>query len=148
MKSQVRFVILLLVALGTLPRLQAQASSDLYLPVSTTSAPAKAAYVQALEASEDADISTFFAKIQSAVNSDPDFFMGYTYLVVGHTFFKQYEEAATFIKPALAIETSSLNPAEQILRQALVALDQDSATDLTSFNGCADRGLSQNVPSP
>lgn len=127
MKTLFFFIVLLL---GSQSFLTAQ---DIYLPVSTASKAAKAEYIKALQAGENSDMPAFFEGLKAAVKTDPDFFMAYAYLSLAETSFKQYEKAAAYIKPALAIDASSLNKGEQILRKALQTLDEDPESDLASF---------------
>ena len=112
--------------LGSLTLLSAQ---DIYLPVSSTSEAAKADYFKALQAAENANVPGFFDGMKAAVKTDPDFFMAYVNLAFGETAFGQYEKAAAFIKPALAIDPAGFNKCEQIHRQALQAWDKDPKAD-------------------
>lgn len=106
------------------------AAQDSYLPVSTDSETAKAAYSKALLAAEHADIPTFFENLQVAVQTDSDFFMAHAYMALAQTSFTQYEKAATHIKSALAIDADGLNEGERIIRQALQTLEKDPKADI------------------
>jgi tetratricopeptide (TPR) repeat protein len=112
--------------LGNLTFLSAQ---DTYLPVSSSSEAAKAAYDKALEAAENANIPAFFDGMKAAVEADPNFFMAYVNLAFAETAFGQYEKAAAFIKPALAIDPAGFNECERIHRKALEAWDKDPKAD-------------------
>lgn len=116
--------------LGFLTSLSAQ---DIYLPVSSTSETAKAAYFKALQAGEQANIPGFFDGMKAAIKTDPNFFMAYVNLAFGETAFGQYEKAAAFIKPALAIDPAGLNECEKIHRQALEAWDKDPKADPAKY---------------
>lgn len=94
-------------------------AQDIYLPVSSTSEKAKAEYLKALKAGEHAKISAFFDGMKAAVKTDPGFFAAYANLAYAETAFRQYENAAGFIKSALAIDPAGLNKAEKIHRKAL-----------------------------
>lgn len=115
---------------GSLTFLSAQ---DMYLPVSSTSETAKADYFKALQAGESANMPAFFDGLKAAVKTDPSFFMAYAYLALAETSFGQYEKAAAFIKPALAIDPADFNEGEQILRQAMQALDKDPKADPAKY---------------
>ncbi len=108
-------------------------AQELLLPVSTTSEAAKAAYVKGLQAAENANIPDFIAEMKAAVETDPNFFMAHAYLAMTATSFGQYEEAAAFIKPALAIDPAGFNQGEQIVRKALQALEKDPRADPAPF---------------
>ena len=108
-------------------------AQELLLPVSTTSETAKAEYIKALKAGENADMPVFFDELNAAVKTDPNFFMAHAYLAVAATSFGQYEEAAAFIKPALAIDPAGFNQGEQIIRTALQALEKDPKADPAKF---------------
>jgi len=120
-------MILAALCLGAPSFLTAQ---DSYLPVSTESEVAKAAYVKALQAAEHADILTFFEKLQAAVQADANFFMAYAYIALAQTSFGQYENAVPSIKSALAVDAEGLNKGERIIRQALQTLEKDPRADI------------------
>ncbi len=124
------FLLPIVLFLTSLTFLSAQ---DLYLPVTTTSEAAKAAYVKALQAAENSNIPVFFDELKSAAKTDPSFFMAYAYLSLAETSFGQYEKAAAYIQPALAIDPAGFNQGENIIRQALQALKADPKSDLASF---------------
>ena len=104
-------------------------AQDIYLPVSSTSETAKADYFKAQQAGENANMSDFFDGLKAAVKTDPSFFMAYAYLALAETSFGQYEKAAAFIKPTLAIDPAGFNEGEQILRKSMQALDKDPKAD-------------------
>lgn len=116
--------------LGSLHLLSAQ---DIYLPVSSTSEAAKADYFKAQQAAENANIPDFFDGMKAAVKTDPNFFMAYVNLAFAETAFGQYEKAAAFIKPALAIDPAGFNEGEQIHRKALEAWDKDPKADPAKY---------------
>ncbi len=116
--------------LGNLAFLSAQ---DIYLPVSTSSETAKSEYFKALQAAENVNIPGFFDGMKAAVKTDPNFFMAYVNLAFAETAFGQYEKAAAFIKPALAIDPAGFNECEQIHRQALEAWDKDPKADPAKY---------------
>jgi tetratricopeptide (TPR) repeat protein len=124
------FLLALALITGSLTLLSAQ---DTYLPVSSTSEAAKADYFKALKAIENADVPGFFDGMKAAVKTDPNFFMAYVNLAFGETAFGQYEKAAAFIKPALAIDPASFNEGEQIHRQALQAWEKDPQADPAKY---------------
>jgi len=108
-------------------------SQDIYLPVSSTSETAKAEYFEALQAIENADIPGFFDGMKAAVKTDPNFFMAYVNLAFSETAFGQYEKAAAFIKPALAIDPADFNECERIHHQALQAWEKDPKADPAEY---------------
>jgi tetratricopeptide (TPR) repeat protein len=116
--------------LGIMTNVNAQ---DIYLPVSSTSETAKAEYFEALQAIENANIPGFFDGMKAAVKTDPNFFMAYVNLAFAETAFGQYEKAAAFIKPALAIDPAGFNKGEQIHRQALQAWEKDPKADPAEY---------------
>lgn len=116
--------------LGSLASLSAQ---DIYLPVSSKSETAKAEYFKALQAVENANIPAFFDGMKAVVKTDPNFFMAYVNLAFAETAFGQYEKAAAFIKPALAIDPAGFNEGEKIHRQALEAWDKDPKADPAQY---------------
>jgi len=120
-------------------------AQDQYLPVSTSSEAAKAAYIEALQASEHADIPAFFDGMNTAVKTDPDFFMAYAYLALAQTSFGQYEKAAPHIKSALAIDAASLNKSERILRKALQTLDKEPEADIAAHMAPLTEAYPQNT---
>ena len=116
--------------LGFLSSLSAQ---DIYLPVSSTSEKAKSEYTKALLAAENANIPAFFEGMNTAVKTDPNFFMAYVNLVYAETSFGRYEQAAATIKTALAIDPAGFNKGEQIQRKALQALEKDPKADPAEY---------------
>lgn len=116
--------------LGILTSLSAQ---DVYLPVSSSSEKAKAEYFKALQAAENANIAAFFDGMKAAVKTDPNFFMAYVNLAFAETAFGQYEKAAAYIKPALAIDPAGLNENEKIHRKALQAWEKDPKADPAKY---------------
>jgi len=135
-------MILVALCLGTPSFLTAQ---DSYLPVSTESEAAKAAYVKALQAAEHADIPTFFEKLQAAVQADADFFMAHAYMALAQTSFTQYEKAVPHIKSALAIDAAGLNKSERILRKALQTLDKEPKADIAAHMASLTKAYPQNT---
>ena len=127
MKTTFFFIALFL---GNMMALNAQ---ELLLPVSTPSETAKAEYVEALQAGENANMPVFFERLNAAVKTDPNFFMAYAYLAIAETSFGQYEKAAASIKSALAIDPAGFNEGEQIIRSALQALAKDPEADPAEF---------------
>lgn len=103
---------------------------DHYLPVSSTSEAAKAAYYKALQASEQSNMTDFFKGMSAAIELDPGFFMAYTYLALAETAFTEYDKATAYIKSAMAIDAAGLNKSERVLRKALQALDTDPKADV------------------
>ncbi len=124
------FLLAIALITGSLTLLSAQ---DIYLPVSSTSEAAKADYFKALQAVENADVPGFFDGMKAAVKTDPNFFMAYVNLAFGETAFGQYEKAAAFIKPALAIDPAGFNEGEQIHRQALLAWEKNPQADPAKY---------------
>lgn len=82
---------------------------------------------------ENANIPGFFDGMKAAVEMDPNFFMAYVNLAFAETAFGQYEKAAAFIKPALAIDPAGFNENEQIHRKALQAWDKDPKADPAKY---------------
>lgn len=118
------------ILLGFLTNLHAQ---DIYLPVSSKSEAAKADYFNALQAAENANIPAFFDGMKAAVKTDPNFFMAYVNLAFAETAFGQYEKAAAYIKPALAINPAGFNENEKIHRKALQAWENDPKADPAKY---------------
>ena len=116
--------------LGNLTFLSAQ---DIYLPVSSKSETAKTEYFKALQAAESINIPAFFDGMKAAVKTDPNFFMAYVNLAFAETAFGQYEKAAAYIKPALAIDPAGFNENERIHRKALQAWDKDPKADPAEY---------------
>lgn len=108
-------------------------AQDIYLPVSSSSEKAKSEYFKALQAAENANIPDFFDGMKAAVKTDPNFFMAYVNLAFAETAFGQYEKAAAFIKPALAIDPAGFNEGERIHRKALQAWDKDPKADPAEY---------------
>lgn len=116
--------------LGSINSITAQ---DIYLPVSSTSETAKSDYFKALQAGENSNIAAFFDGMKAAVKTDPNFFMAYVNLAFAETAFGQYEKAAAYIKPALAIDPAGFNKNEQIHRNALQAWEKDPKADPAKY---------------
>lgn len=116
--------------LGFLSSLSAQ---DIYLPVSSTSEAAKSQYFKALQALEHVNIPDYFDGLKAAVKTDPSFFMAYVNLAFAETAFGQYDKAAAFIKPALAIDPAGFNEGEKIHRKALEAWAKDPKADPAKY---------------
>jgi tetratricopeptide (TPR) repeat protein len=112
---------------------KAREQQRIYLPVSSTSEAATFDYFKALKAGENANIPDFFDGMKAAVKTDPSFFMVYAHLAFAETAFGQYEKAAAYIKPALAIDPAGFNESEQIHRKALQAWDKDPKADPAKY---------------
>lgn len=96
-------------------------AQEFYLPVSTTSASAKAAYHKAEEYASNVNFSEANAALQKALTDDPDFFMAHALKV----FYSSGETKAKAIDQALTIDAGGFNKAEQIIRQLLTNWDKD-----------------------
>ncbi|MBV6441594.1 MAG: hypothetical protein EPGJADBJ_03280 [Saprospiraceae bacterium] len=127
MRTRLFSVALLMSFLTTL------SAQDIYLPVSSSSEAAKSQYFKALQAGEQVNIPGFFDGMKAAVKTDPNFFMAYVNLAFAETAFGQYEKAAAFIKPALAIDPARFNECEKIHRKALEAWAKDPKADPAKY---------------
>jgi tetratricopeptide (TPR) repeat protein len=99
-------------------------AQSLYLPVSSTSEPAREAYFRALASLEHANLEQYTELMDKAIQEDPNFFMAYAHRATGHTSFKQYDKAQEFISRGLETPATNLTPAEQIMRNAMVMLQK------------------------
>lgn len=104
--------------LGSLATITAQ---DFYLPVSTNSETAKAAYHQAEQLASNINFREANAQLDKALEEDPFFFMAYVLKI----FYASGEEKAALIKNAIALDVTTFNRAEHIIRQQLVIWDKD-----------------------
>ncbi len=104
--------------LGGLTIITAQ---DFYLPVSTSSESAKAAYYEAEQLASNIKIKEANLKLDEAIEADPNFFMAYVLKI----YYASGETKAALIDKALAIDVSKLNQAENIVRQQLPIWDED-----------------------
>jgi ketosteroid isomerase-like protein/Tfp pilus assembly protein PilF len=100
-------------------------AQDFYLPTSTTSREALAAYVKATQLGANVHFAEARKEIDRALEEDPNFFMAYNYLIQVLT---PDNERPALIKRALAIDPSDLNRAERIMRDYLVAVQEDPET--------------------
>ena len=94
---------------------------NFYLPVSTHSQTAKAAYYKAEYLFSNLHWKEARAQLEYAIKEDPDFFMAYALDV----YYSSSDKQAALIDKALAIDTRGFNEAEKIVRQQLVVLDKD-----------------------
>lgn len=98
---------------GSLSMITAQ---DFYLPVSTNSEVAKAAYYRAEQLASNINLREANVQLDQALDEDPNFFMAYALKI----FYASGEKKASLIKNALAIDATTFNRAEHIIRQQLV----------------------------
>ncbi|MEM8524797.1 MAG: hypothetical protein AAGG68_09135 [Bacteroidota bacterium] len=96
-------------------------AQDFYLPVSTKSEIAKAAYYKMSQAASMLNFEVAEEQFTAAIEADPNFFMAY----VLNLYYSGGEERAALIDKALAIDVSNFNEAEKIVRQHLVVWDKD-----------------------
>jgi len=96
-------------------------SHNFYLPVSTQSAIAKAAYYKATYFASNIRFKEANAELDKALQEDPNFLMAYAL----KSFYADDENKAKIIDKALAIDTKDFNEAEKIVRQLLVIWDKD-----------------------
>jgi len=96
-------------------------AQDFYLPVSTDSEVAKAAYYKLSEFSSNLNFQKANEQFDQAIEADPNFLMAYVLKI----YFSNGEEKAKLIDKALALPTDKLNEAEQIVRQHLTIWDKD-----------------------
>lgn len=104
--------------LGTINISTAQ---DFFLPVSTTSKTAKAAYYKAEEAASNINFKEANEQLDKAFAVAPNFFMAYALKI----FYAPDEKKPALIDKALAIDASNFNKAENIVRQQMVLWDKD-----------------------
>lgn len=96
-------------------------AQDFYLPVSTTSETAKAAYYKTEAFAANVQFKEAKAQFDMAVAEDPKFFMAY----VSNIYYSSGENKAAMIDKALAIDPSNFTEAEKIVRKQLVIWDKD-----------------------
>lgn len=96
-------------------------AQDFYLPVSTTSESAKAAYYQAEQLASNLHIWKAIAQLDKALEADPNFFMAYVLKI----YYTSGEQQAALIDRALTIDVCAFNEAERVVRQQLERWDQD-----------------------
>ena len=91
-------------------------AQDFYLPVSTKSKTAKAAYYKADELSYDVHFDAANAQLDKALAEDPNFFMALTlrYRMA------PADKKAAVLEKALAIDAGAFTEAEKIMRRQLV----------------------------
>lgn len=106
--------------LGTINIITAQ---DFFLPVSSKSEAAIAAYHKADELGANAHVAKAREQLAIALAADPNFFMAQ---VLDIYYVTNEEEKATLIEKALAMNASNLNEAENIVREQLVVWKKDS----------------------
>lgn len=108
----------LVILLGGLSSISAQ---DFYLPVSTNSEIAKAAFYRAEQLASNINFKEANAQLDKALEEDPHFFMAYILKI----YYASGEQKANLIDQALAIDATTFNRAEHILRQQLSIWDKD-----------------------
>ncbi len=96
-------------------------AQDFYLPVSSTSETAKAAYYKAEQLASNVKIKEANDQLDKAIEEDPNFFMAYVLKI----YYASGDPKAKLIDKALAIEVGDFNEAENIVRQQLVIWDKD-----------------------
>ena len=96
-------------------------AQELFLPVSSASKSAKAAYYKAADLASNSRIPEARAQLDSALKADPAFFMAYVSMI----FNTSGEKKADLMNKALALDAGKLTKAEQILRQQLVKWQAD-----------------------
>lgn len=96
-------------------------AQDFHLPVTTTSETATAAYYKASEAASNVNFEVANQQLNVALEADPNFFMAYVLKI----YYSGGEERVELIGKALAIDASSFNEAEKIVRQQLVIWDKN-----------------------
>jgi tetratricopeptide (TPR) repeat protein len=104
---------LLIIFVFILSGLTTLSAQDFYLPVSTSSAAAKEAYYKAEQYASSVNFEEANAQLDKALQADPDFFMAYVVKI----YYAPSEKRPAIIEKALAIDESSLNQAETIIRR-------------------------------
>ena len=96
-------------------------AQDFYLPVSTKSKAAKAAYYKADDLMYDVHFKAADAQLDKALQEDPNFFMALTlrYLMAPSA------KKAAVLDKALAIDPGTFNEAEKTMRRQLVKWAED-----------------------
>lgn len=96
-------------------------AQDFFLPVSSKSKAAKAAYYKADELGYNVHLKEANTELDKALREDPNFFMAY----VLEIFYASGEKRAELVDKALAIDDSKFTEAERIVRQQLVRWGAD-----------------------
>jgi ketosteroid isomerase-like protein/Tfp pilus assembly protein PilF len=95
---------------------------DFFMPVSSDSPKAVAAYQKASQLGSNVRMSLAREEIERALEADPDFFMAHAYLI---QVLSSNEEKPELIDRALAIDTPDFTKAEKIMRRYLEDLKED-----------------------
>jgi len=101
--------------------LQMITAENYYLPVSTKSSIAKAAYCKAALLGSQIQIKEANAKLDEAIEEDPNFFMAYALKI----YYSPKKERAALIDQALAIDNQHFTEAEKNVREQLLVWDRD-----------------------
>lgn len=96
-------------------------AQDFFLPVSSTSKTAKAAYYKAAALAANVHFKAAGEQLDKALQEDPNFFMAYTL----RTFYTSGEKKAGLVDKALAVDASNFNKAEKIMRGLMGKWAQD-----------------------
>lgn len=109
------------------------AHEDNYLPLSTKSEEAKAAFHQALNFLWNSRMDEYRAKLDEALKSDPQFFAVHAHIAIAEYSFDNKEKSKEFAEKTLALNQDNLTPAEKILREIVVNLKDDNTKELKSL---------------
>ncbi len=109
-----------------------QAQDDYFLSVSTTSEEAKQFYQAAVISTQHADLTSYQELMKKALESDPEFYMALAHRGIMGLNAANTDFVKENISKALAVSENKLTGPEKILRKALVMLDQDLKSNITS----------------
>ena len=134
MKKTSAFTMLLLTLLFTVSIMSVSAGDrERFLPSSTTSDAAKAAYTKAIDRLVNADRDHYLQYMNEAVQADPNFFMAQAHLALAAIIDteKPDENASAKMQKVLDIAQANLTDAEKLVRNILVKIKEDPKADLT-----------------
>ncbi len=109
-----------------------QETDDLYLPVSSTSEEAIAAYQASMDLARNAHFDSYFEKLEEAAEIDPEFFMSYAHRSMTLVAFGQHGVAEKLIDQAVALCSDQMTRSEQILCKLMSQWDKSSEASAAS----------------
>ncbi len=104
------------------------------LPVSTQNEEAKKAFMMAIDRIWNADFKGYEAKINEALEADPNFFMAHVNRAVVASMDEESKNLDKYVDKALALPQDGLTDAENIMRRMLIALKEDKRTEIRSIS--------------
>lgn len=129
---KISMIVTLLFLLGSVINVSAK-EKERFLPTSTKSDAAKAAYAKGIDRLTNADIDPYIQAMKEALQADPNFFMAQTHLALMGVMDRKESnsEANIELEKALKIPQDNLTEAEKIVRKLLVKIQEDPKADLT-----------------